>query len=148
VQGDEAAPMVRGNRGRLRQVMEHLLNNAAQAVGAAQEMGVDSPLNEEDGGQHSIRVTVSHDARALLIFVSDTGPGFKEPAKVFDPFYVSRRPGEGAGLGLSICYGIVREHGGEINAFNLHPHGAAVVVELPVAEDFAKNFGGVEREVA
>jgi signal transduction histidine kinase len=51
---------------------------------------------------------------------------------VFDPFYTTRDPAEGAGLGLSICFGIVREHGGEIAAFNLHPHGAAVVVELPL----------------
>jgi K+-sensing histidine kinase KdpD len=36
-------------------------------------------------------------------------------------------------LGLSVCYGIVHEHDGEISAFNLHPHGAAVAVELPVA---------------
>jgi K+-sensing histidine kinase KdpD len=36
------------------------------------------------------------------------------------------------GLGLSVCYGIVHEHGGEISAFNLQPHGAAVAVELPV----------------
>ena len=36
---------------------------------------------------------------------------------------------------MSICYGIVREHGGEISAFNMHPHGAAVAVELPVGGD-------------
>ncbi|MCU1319702.1 MAG: histidine kinase, partial [Edaphobacter sp.] len=54
----------------------------------------------------------------------------------------------GAGLGLSICYGIVREHGGEISVFNLHPHGAAVAVELPVRECVAGDFEGVVREVA
>lgn len=132
VQAEENVPAIRGNRERLRQVMEHLLNNAAQAVGAAQDLGVASPLSGEDGGQHSIRVTVSHDARALHLIVSDTGPGFREPGRVFDPFYTTLQPGEGAGIGLSICYGIVREHGGEISAFNLQPHGAAVVVELPV----------------
>jgi signal transduction histidine kinase len=51
---------------------------------------------------------------------------------VFDPFYTTKSAEQGAGMGLSICYGIVREHGGEISAFNLHPHGAAVVLELPV----------------
>ena len=48
------------------------------------------------------------------------------------------------GLGLSVCYGIVREHGGEISAFNLHPHGAAVAVELPVVGLRLKNLGGGE----
>jgi signal transduction histidine kinase len=80
----------------------------------------------------AIRVMVSHDVRAVQMIVSDTGPGFHEPGRVFDLFYTTQAPGDGDGLGLSICYGIVREHGGEISAFNLHPRGAAVVVELPI----------------
>jgi signal transduction histidine kinase len=119
-------PAVRGSRDRLRQVMEHLLNNAAQAIATARP--------REEGEEHAIRVTVSHDDRTLHIIVGDTGPGFSDPARVFDPFYTTRGPEQGAGMGLSICYGIVREHGGEISAFNLHPHGAAVVIELPVSE--------------
>jgi K+-sensing histidine kinase KdpD len=47
------------------------------------------------------------------------------------------------GLGLSVCYGIVHEHGGEVSAFNLHPHGAAVAVELPAADFAVKNSAGV-----
>ena len=50
------------------------------------------------------------------------------------------------GLGLSVCYGIVREHGGEISAFNLHPHGAAVAVELPVADFAGKKSEAVAGE--
>jgi len=115
----EDVAAVRGSRDRLRQVMEHLLNNAAQAVASV-------------SGDHVIRVAVRQDERGVQMIVSDTGPGFAEPRRVFDPFYVRQHVGEGAGLGLSICYGIVREHGGEISAFNLHPRGAAVVVEIPV----------------
>jgi signal transduction histidine kinase len=115
---------VRGSKNRLRQMLEHLLNNAAQAIATARP--------REEGEEHAIRVALSHDAQAVQVIVSDTGPGFREPGKVFDPFYTTRGPEQGAGLGLSICYGIVREHDGEISAFNLHPHGAAVVVELPV----------------
>ena len=111
---------VRGSRDRLRQVMEHLLNNASQAVASV------------SGDAHVIRVAVRQDERGVQMIVSDTGPGFAEPERVFDPFYTRQHVGEGAGLGLSICYGIVREHGGEISAFNLHPRGAAVVVEVPV----------------
>ena len=118
------APAVRGNRERLRQMLEHLLNNAAQAIGRG---GTEQREN-------AIRLTVSHDTRAVQMIVSDTGPGFPEPGRVFDLFYTTQAPGDGDGLGLSICYGIVREHGGEISAFNLHPRGAAVVVELPLDE--------------
>jgi signal transduction histidine kinase len=113
-------PAVRGNRDRLRQVMEHLLNNAAQAIATRT-----SPT-------HSIRITVTHHVSMVQLIVSDTGPGFREPGRAFDPFYTTRDPGEGAGLGLSICYRIVREHNGNISAFNLHPNGAAVMIELPI----------------
>ena len=118
-------PAVRGSRERLRQLFEHLLNNAAQAIGTARP-------REQDEGEHTIRLTVSYDKTALHVIVSDTGPGFQDPGRVFDPFYTTKGLDHGSGLGLSICYGVVREHGGEISAFNLHPHGAAVVVELPV----------------
>jgi signal transduction histidine kinase len=119
---------VRGNRDRLRLVLEHLLNNAVQAIAAAR---VTSGVGRRED---AIRLTVSFDGRAVQIVVSDTGVGFREPGRAFDLFYTTQAPGQGSGLGLSICYGIVREHGGEISAFNLHPAGAAVVVELPVAE--------------
>ena len=123
VQVGEDSPAVRGDKERLRLVMEHLLNNASQAIET-----VEAPAEG-----HAIRVAVSHDECSLHVIVSDTGPGFEEPGRVFEPFYTTQQVGEGSGLGLNICYGIVREHGGEISAFNLHPRGAAVVVELPVA---------------
>ncbi len=63
---------------------------------------------------------------------------------MFDPFYTLQDSGEGVGLGLSICYGIVQEHGGEISAFNLHPQGAAVVVELPVVRAAGKKSAPVD----
>jgi C4-dicarboxylate-specific signal transduction histidine kinase len=124
VSSSDSMPVVRGNPDRLRQVFEHLLNNASQAVASAP-----APEAEES---HAIRLNLTHDERGVHIIVSDTGPGFADPSRVFDPFYTTRQVNEGAGLGLSICYGIIREHGGEISAFNLHPHGAAVVIELPI----------------
>jgi signal transduction histidine kinase len=133
VQAGGDAPVVRGSRDRLRQVMEHLLNNAAQAVaslGASQR-----------GEEHAIRLTVNQDDRVVHLVVSDTGPGFREPARAFDSFFPTRAARKGVGLGLSICYGIVHEHGGEISAYNVPPHGAAVVVELPVAEFVAGQNG-------
>jgi signal transduction histidine kinase len=123
-----SVPAVHGNRDRLRQVLEHLLNNAAQAI-AGMQVGLEGIAMS---GKHAIRISLSHDARNVQLIVSDTGPGFHEPTRIFDPFYTTREPGEGTGLGLSICYGIIREHGGEISAFNLHPHGAAVVLDLPI----------------
>jgi two-component system NtrC family sensor kinase len=57
---------------------------------------------------------------------------------VFDPFFTTREVGQGTGLGLSVCYGIVREHGGTITARNAVGGGAAFTIELPVmAESLA-----------
>jgi signal transduction histidine kinase len=139
--GDDL-PRVGGNPDRLRQVMEHLLNNAAQAIETYPDPSADQA--------HAIRVAVTSDTgtdtpSSLQIIVSDTGPGFREPGSVFDPFYTTREPGEGAGLGLSLCYSIVREHNGDITAFNLHPHGAAVMIELPI-NSAASTFQGPHPE--
>jgi signal transduction histidine kinase len=121
VQAGSGVTAVRGNRDRLRQMMEHLLNNAAQSL--ARVGG--SAAGEEQVIRMSVSVSGKGNGERVHLVVSDTGPGFAEPARVFEP-WVSM------GLGLSVCYGIVHEHGGEISAFNLHPHGAAVAVELPV----------------
>jgi signal transduction histidine kinase len=132
VEIEEEVAAVRGSRERLQQVMEHLLNNAAQAVAVAQSGAWGDAIRPV------IRVAVRQDERGVQMIVSDTGMGFADAARVFDPFYTTQQVGpglsQGSGLGLSICYGIVREHGGEISAFNLHPRGAAVVVELPVKQ--------------
>jgi signal transduction histidine kinase len=133
VDAEDDVPVVRGDGDALRQVLEHLLNNSAQAIDSVE----DDPERERE-----IRISVSHDAGSVQMIVSDTGPGFDEPERVFDPF------GPGVGMGLGICYGIVHAHGGEIRAFNLHPYGAAVMVELPLGEVAAQNFSGVTREVA
>jgi signal transduction histidine kinase len=79
-----------------------------------------------------LRVEVLAIGNRVRITFADNGPGFVEPARVFDPFFTTRHPGEGMGLGLSVCYSIVREHGGTITAENLQPQGAAVIIELPV----------------
>ena len=140
LQGTEELPALQGNRDRLRQVFQHLLNNSAQAIASSQEgrratdakrSGLPRGSDELDKAPE-IRVSVRHDGKKMQMIVSDTGPGFPDATRVFDPFYTTRKPGTATGLGLSICYGVVREHGGEISAFNLHPHGAAVVIELPI----------------
>lgn len=120
----ESLPEVSANADRLKQVILQLINNAVEAVERSRQTDL----------RQRIRMDASYHDHKLHILISDTGPGFPDPNRVFDPFFTTKQPGEGAGLGLSICYGIVREHRGEINAFNMHPHGAAVVIELPVRD--------------
>jgi C4-dicarboxylate-specific signal transduction histidine kinase len=72
------------------------------------------------------------DQRVQIRF-SDNGAGFSNPDRVFDPFFTTKDPGKGPGLGLSVSYGIIKQHGGEISAYNLHPSGACILIELPIA---------------
>ena len=111
-------PGVRGDPNQLLQVFFHIINNAVDA------------LEEVGGGVLAIR-TLRERNRAVVEF-SDTGPGLQDPKRVFDPFYTTKPVGKGSGLGLSICYGIVHEHCGEITCFNRPEGGATFRVELPV----------------
>jgi signal transduction histidine kinase len=113
-------PRVKADGEQLRQVFLQITRNA---IASLQEVPKET--------RRRLRVEVAAIGNRVQIAFADNGPGFVEPARVFDPFFTTRQPGEGVGLGLSVCYSIVREHGGTITAQNLQPQGAAVVIELP-----------------
>jgi two-component system NtrC family sensor kinase len=99
------------------QVFFNIVNNGLDAMG------------EGSGGALTIKTL--RDRGSVVILFSDTGPGIKEPHRVFDPFYTTKPVGKGTGLGLSICYGIVQEHSGKILCYNGQMGGAVFRVELP-----------------
>lgn len=112
-------PRIPINEGQFKMVFVNLFTNAAQAV--------------EQSPEKRVLVEGSLEARKIVVRFSDTGPGFSDLDRVFDPFYTTKPVGQGTGLGLSMCYGTVKEHNGKIYAQNLDPHGAAVTIELPAA---------------
>ena len=103
-------PLVLGDDNHLLQVFLHVLNNAIDAVA------------EVGGGEIIVRTQAR--GENVVLEVCDSGPGIVEPARVFDPFYTTKPLGQGSGLGLSACYGIIQEHEGTIECFNLQPRGA------------------------
>jgi two-component system, NtrC family, sensor kinase len=103
----------------LKQVLLNLLNNSVDAV--------------QEHGEKIIQIRAAHRDGRAGIQIEDTGPGFADLNRAFDPFYTTKPVGRGTGLGLSICYGIVIECGGRIQISNKEPHGAVVSIELPVA---------------
>lgn len=117
----ESLPQVRGDANQLLQVFSHIISNAANAMA------------ERGGGALEVSAHING-ANSVLIQFSDTGPGMTEPDRVFDPFYTTRPVGQGAGLGLSMCYGIIQEHGGKISCRNKDEGGAVFMIELPAAE--------------
>ncbi len=115
----EELPGVRGDANQLLQVFFNVIGNAIDA------------LEEVGGGLLTVRTAIEQ--RRVVVEISDTGPGIKDPRLVFDPFYTTKPVGKGTGLGLSICYGIVQEHGGRIFCYNRPEGGAAFRIELPTA---------------
>jgi C4-dicarboxylate-specific signal transduction histidine kinase len=119
VQGPE--PVVLGNAIQLEQVFLNLLTNARDAL--------------EGTSRKSIAIQCSVEGESVVVVVRDTGPGIPEglEQRIFDPFFTTKEVGTGMGLGLSITYGIVKDHGGSISVENSPGQGASFRVELPLA---------------
>ncbi|HXY68804.1 MAG TPA: ATP-binding protein [Gemmatimonadales bacterium] len=117
-------PKVLGDRHQLQQVALNLLTNAVQAVGG---------LAPGRPRRVAIRLGLEHGRVALR--VADTGSGLTEEvrAQMFSPFFTTKEPGEGTGLGLFVSYGIAESHGGTLTAEASPGQGAAFVLTLPAA---------------
>lgn len=116
-------PQILGNSLSLGQVFTNLLTNAADAI--------------KKWGKITI-ATYAKDSKIYAI-VSDTGCGIPQEniKKIFDPFFTTKKIGEGTGLGLSVSYGIVQKHGGEIEVESEVGKGTTFRVILPIASAMA-----------
>ncbi|TFB11435.1 PAS domain-containing sensor histidine kinase [Candidatus Marinimicrobia bacterium MT.SAG.2] len=127
----EKPVIVSANPGQLEQVFTNLCINAIDAMqvneGGILEIGVDVV---DDGG--SVK-----SAKVVQIRFTDDGPGIPEEIKesIFEPFYTTKKEGEGTGLGLFITYGIVEKHGGLIRVDSAVGKGSTFVINLPYKEE-------------
>src|SRR6266571_2142337 len=110
-------PPVRGNENRVQQVFFNLILNARDAM--------------PRGGW--LTLTTSADDDTVVVEVSDTGVGIKREdiKRIYDPFFTTKGIGRGTGLGLSVSYGIVQEHGGAIFVDSVPGKGSTFQVALP-----------------
>ena len=116
-------PPVAADGNQLQQVFINIINNARDAMA------------DYDNGDRRLRVvTYARDGHVGVRF-DDTGPGIPDTCadRIFDPFFTTKEVGRGTGLGLAVCHGIIREHGGAISAHRLPRGGTRFVVELPAA---------------
>ena len=128
------APVVVGDEGQLNQVLLNLLLNARDAV-----LGLDS---HHDGGPR-IEVTLERTGREssalgkdgsfALLSIRDNGVGMGADvaSHIFEPFYTTKEPGAGSGLGLSVAYGIVEQHDGRIECESSPGEGTVFRIWLP-----------------
>ena len=113
-----ASAEVMGDAQRIGQVIVNLINNALDAIAKVTEP----------------RITVTlRIGEVIVLRVEDNGYGIEDPESVFEPFYTTKKPGEGVGLGLAISAGIATEMGGRLIARNAVPLGAVFELQLPRA---------------
>ncbi|GEM_PF-2960594 len=87
------------------------------------------------GGRLTLRAFPDPARDVVVLEVEDTGTGMDETtqALIFEPFFTTKAPGEGTGLGLPMCYGVIRQAGGTITVKSQPGHGTTFRIELPVA---------------
>ncbi|HKJ71328.1 MAG TPA: ATP-binding protein [Gammaproteobacteria bacterium] len=124
----EALPPVLADANQLQQVLVNTVLNALQASREGQEVAVSATAK---GG-------------CVRVAVADQGAGIarEDQRRIFDPFFSTKAEGQGSGLGLSVSYGIIQRHGGDIRVDSAPGRGTTVTIELPVAE----SAGPVTRE--
>ena len=112
--------VVMGDRMRIEQVMVNLLRNALDATKSVAEPDVEIILAAGD---------------MAVLTVRDNGHGIEDIENLFEPFYTTKQPGDGVGLGLAISSGIVNDHGGRLTARNGQKGGAVFEMQLPILEN-------------
>jgi two-component system NtrC family sensor kinase len=119
---DKALPLVNCDSARLSQVFINFILNAVDAMGKK--------------GTFTIKTNYKKDKNTAVIEFTDTGCGIPEEIinKIFDPFFTTKEVGEGTGLGLSMSYGIIKDHGGTIDIRSKVGEGTTFIIELPVGE--------------
>ncbi len=116
-------PPIAGNYGRLKEAVVHLVSNAAEAMAHGGCLVVATGRAGSDGG--------------VFLRVADTGPGIPpgQAERIFEPFFSTKGPGQGVGLGLPTCLKIVRNHAGRIAAENTPGGGAAFTLTFQPAPE-------------
>lgn len=124
-------PFITGDAHQLEQVFLNIINNAVDAV-------------MDSGRTGSVYIRMYPENGWACIEFQDSGPGLRDHKRIFDPFYTTKEVGKGSGLGLSICYGIVKEHGGDIVAFNHEQGGAVFQIRLPISGPKVRNLQPIQ----
>lgn len=123
-------PKILGNVNLLQQVFTNILINSMQSMPEGGDLKVTTSFNPpvgEFGG-------------AVEITFTDSGIGIPEENrnKIFEPFFTTKKVGEGTGLGLSVSYGIIRDHGGDIKLASSVGAGSTFTVVLPIVRETAR----------
>jgi len=117
---DNELPQLTVDAQMMKQVFMNLLMNAIQAM--------------PDGGQVTIRTIYKAESSQVALIFTDTGVGIStnDHGRIFDPFFTTKGAGRGTGLGLSVSYGIIKQHKGEIEVEGAPGKGTTFTIRLPI----------------
>ncbi|MFH2138642.1 MAG: ATP-binding protein [Candidatus Omnitrophota bacterium] len=118
-------PKLHGDANQLEQVFLNLITNAKDAI---------ESVHRSDGGELKVKTCLSEDKKSIVIKVEDTGCGISrhDLTHIFNPFFTTKSPDGGMGLGLSIVYRIVEGHKGNIDVESEEGKGTSFTITLPV----------------
>ncbi|MCG8336437.1 MAG: ATP-binding protein, partial [Proteobacteria bacterium] len=118
---DETIPETPISSTEFKQIIINLLTNSVQAC--------------QEGGEVKVSTTTSGSGDTIKIVIQDSGIGMSEEVipKIFDPFFTTKPTGVGTGLGLSVVYGIVKNHGGDIEVESEPEKGSVFTISVPVS---------------
>lgn len=117
---EENLPLVMGSEDQLKQVFVNLISNAVESLSGVKR------------GKLFIRTTSHASDKSVVIRFKDNGPGIGDDIlpRIFEPFFTTKRKVKGVGLGLSVVYGIIKNHGGSIEAGTGREKGATFTIKL------------------
>lgn len=120
---DKNLPAIMGDDYQIRQALVNIIINARQAITQAFHTGT-----------LTVRTRYDSTRRAVMVEIEDDGPGIPDGTRkrIFEPFFSTKRPGRGTGLGLSVSYHIIKEHQGDIFVARREPHGTIFTIAFPV----------------
>ena len=124
-------PPIYGSKTEIQQVIINIINNALHALA-------------KNGGK--IDIASQLETGHVLLIVQDDGPGIPEANldRIFDPFFTTKPVGQGSGLGLSICFGIINKMGGEIDVHSIIDEGTRFEIRFPLEKPTIVKSDGVQ----
>ncbi|MGO9570817.1 MAG: PAS domain S-box protein, partial [Desulfomonilaceae bacterium] len=140
-------PVLNADPSQMVQVLMNLAVNARDAMPEGGRLTIETQTTLLDDDYCHSHIEASQGLHAVLM-VSDTGIGMDKALmdRIFEPFYTTKKPGEGTGLGLAMVYGIVKSHGGHITCYSEPGAGTTFKIYLPVHQADAELDAPTSRE--
>ena len=120
---EQDLPLIRGSEDQIQQVIMNLISNAVESMAQTPEKWL------------TLKTISTPDRQSVKIQIKDTGAGISRAciSKIFEPFFSTKKKGKGVGLGLSVVYGIIKEHGGKVYVDSTEDRGTCFTITLQSA---------------